>query len=393
MFKRHISIIISSLVLLTGCASIGPKQIDIDREAYNDIVRETDYEQILKNIVRLRYAEPTSYLKVTSVTASYQFTRSISATVTGQAMGSGNNAVNPSINTGTLGVTPSTSYSDAPTISYVPINDATFVAALQQPVDFHDLALLVNGGISDDELIMRLVFDWVGGLDNASSAANARVKQIPQYQEYYTYVQLMLKMIKTRQLYIDPVEISHSKAGVIIDFTKNNYQSPEALQIKKMLDIPASSKDIIMTNQNIYNLRMGKTGFIEEENSQDLAKNLVFVQMRSLNAMMAFLSHAVQVPEADVKAGYVPELKDSNGNNYDWSPLMNGLMEIKTSESEPVGAFVKTKVNGHWFYISKSDIDSKATFALLVRLMNMKAGLGVNNSQTSPVITVPVGAR
>jgi hypothetical protein len=25
--------------------------------------------------------------------------------------------------------------------------------------------------------------------------------------------------------------------------------------------------------------------------------------------------------------------------------------------------------------------------------MNMKAGLGVNNSQTSPVITVPVGAR
>ena len=104
--------------------------------------------------------------------------------------------INPSVNTGTLGVAPSTSYSDAPTISYVPINDATFVAALQQPVDFHDLALLVNGGISDDELIMRLVFDWVGGLDNASSAANARVKQIPQYQEYYTYVQLMLKMIK-----------------------------------------------------------------------------------------------------------------------------------------------------------------------------------------------------
>ena len=95
MFKCQISIIISSLVLTTGCASIGPKQIDIDREAYNDIVRETDYEQILKNIVRLRYAEPTSYLKVTSVTASYQFTRSISATVTGQSMGSGNNGVIP----------------------------------------------------------------------------------------------------------------------------------------------------------------------------------------------------------------------------------------------------------------------------------------------------------
>lgn len=386
-------LILAGTAFVSGCASIGPKQINVDREAYNDIVRQTDYEQILKNIVRLRYGEPTSYLKVTSVTASYQFTGSISATVAGQAMGSNVNSISPSTNTASLGITPSSSYSDAPTISYVPINDSTFVAALQQPVDFHDIALLVNGGISDDELLMRLVFDWVGPLDNASSATSIKVRQIPNYQQYYTYMTLMLKMINSRQLYVDPVEINHAKAGMIIDFAGENYRSPEALQIKKMLEIPPDSRDIVMTNQNIYNLKINDKKQLREENSSELANNLVFVQMRSINAMLVFLSHSVEIPDADIKAGFTPEIKDRNGQAYNWQPLMQGLMSIKSSESEPVNTFVKTKVNGYWFYIAKSDIDSKATFSLLVRLMTMKAGLGANNAQTSPIITVPVGAR
>lgn len=386
-------LVVFSSISVFACSSIGPRQINTDRDAYNDVVRQTDYEQILKNIVRLRYAEPTSYLKVTNVTASYQLTQSINGTISGGVVGSYNNGINPGENSAGILVNPSVSYSDAPTISYVPINDSAFVAALQQPVDFHDIALLVNGGISDDELIMRLVFDWVGGLDNASSAANTKVTVIPDYQSYYKFLNLMLGMIKRRDLYIDPVEINNKKAGVIIDFKKSAANSPDALVIKHMLNIPDNSENIIFTNQNVYNLKLNKQNLLEEENSDDIAKNLVFVQMRSVNAMMAFLSHSVKVPDADVKAGYTPEVIDDNGEKFDWSPLMNGLMNIQSSESEPVNTFVKTKVNGHWFFIAKSDINSKATFSLLVRLMTMKAGLGLNEAQSSPVITVPVGPR
>lgn len=385
MPKRILSSLICIMIGLNGCASIGPKQIHIDREAYNDIVRETDYEQILKNIVRLRYAEPTSYLKVTSVTASYQFTRGINATAAGAISGSASNEAS-------LGITPSTSYSDAPTISYVPIDNIAFVTALQQPVNFHDVALLVNGGFSNNELIMRLVFDWVGELDNASSATNTKVLDIPNYQQYYTFMYTLTDMIKKRQAYIDPVELNH-KAGIIVDFVNNSYNLPEAIQLKQMLGVNADSQDIIMTNQNIYNLKLNKNHAFREENSNEIANNLVFVQMRSINAMLAFLSHSVQIPEADKTAGYVPELKDNSGVEYNWTPLMKGLMNIQSSEVEPTNIFVKTYVNGHWFYISKSDIDSKTTFSFIVRLMNMKAGLGQAEAQTSPVITVPVGPR
>lgn len=377
---------------MVGCASIGPKQIDIDREAYNDIVRETDYEQILKNIVRLRYAEPTSYLKITSVTASYQFTRSLSANAAVSQQNTNNNAALPNTNSGTIGVTPSTSYSDAPTISYVPIDDAAFVAALQQPVNFHDIALLVNGGISDNELIMRLVFDWVGELDNASSAANSRVTEAPDYTNYFEFMHVLLRMIKNKSVAIDAVNYG-GKSGVILDFNPKYENSADANKLKKLAGVPSNNHDIILINQNITNLKLNASKELLEEDSNSIAHNLVFVQMRSINAMMAFLSHSVKIPENDLKEGIAPQFIGSDGKPYDWGPLMKGLMSISSSDEEPKNAFVKTKVNGHWFYINKSDTDSKITFTLLVRLMILKAGLGQNNTQTSPIITLPVGAK
>lgn len=390
MFCRHYCLLLSSLLVLNGCASIGPKQIDVDREAYNDIVRETDYEQILKNIVRLSYAEPTSYLKITNVTASYQFRRSMSGNLGIEQTNSNNTSALPNSTTGVLGVSPSVEYSDAPTISYVPIDDAAFVTALQQPVNFEDISLLVNGGMSDTSLIMRLVFDWVGGLDNASSAANSKVIDRPEYTKYYEFMNILLKMIAEKKVYIDPVNLN-GKHGVIIDFVHNSETSPEAYQLKKLLDVPLSSKDIILDNQNIINLKMDtKNNELLEEDSSAVAKNLVFVQTRSLNGIMAFLSHSVQIPDADLKSGIAPP-RTINGQVFDWKPLMQGLMSIASSDKEPTNAFVKTWVNGHWFYIDKSDIDSKVTFTLIVRLMILKAGISHNGNQSAPVITVPVG--
>src|SRR5690349_6508547 len=104
-------------LLLVGCHSIGPKQVQVDRAPYNEIVRQTDYEQILSNIVRMSYVEPTSYLKITNLTASYSLSSSLSASPSwSKSMSYG---IPPSTSniTPSFGLAPSVSYSDSPTIS------------------------------------------------------------------------------------------------------------------------------------------------------------------------------------------------------------------------------------------------------------------------------------
>ena len=47
-------VLIPIISLLMGFASVGPQRIDLDRPNYNDVIQDTNYEQALKNIVRLR---------------------------------------------------------------------------------------------------------------------------------------------------------------------------------------------------------------------------------------------------------------------------------------------------------------------------------------------------
>ena len=68
---RKILLVCCAILMITGCASIGPRRVQIDRGTYNNIVRETDQEQLLTNIVRKRYLEITEYIQVASLTASY----------------------------------------------------------------------------------------------------------------------------------------------------------------------------------------------------------------------------------------------------------------------------------------------------------------------------------
>src|SRR3990167_10021032 len=190
---RYVLVIFLLIFVITGCSSIGPGRIYTDRKSYNDIVRETDYQQLLTNIVRLSYIEPTFYLKVTNITSSYSLNSSVSATPTftnasGSAWGL----------TKSLEVTPSVSYSDSPTISYIPIDDATFVAMLHRPISFDDITLIFNDGISDIEVLARLAFNRVGDLDNASSATTPKIVEKPEYMKYYRFIHLIVQLLENK---------------------------------------------------------------------------------------------------------------------------------------------------------------------------------------------------
>ncbi len=94
------------------------------------------------------------------------------------------------------------------------------------------------------------------------------------------------------------------------------------------------------------------------------------------------------MPQDDKVAGRVTVTRTPDGDEYDWSFFSRGLLEIQSSEDRPDDAAVTVPYRGAWFYIADTDIDSKATFSLLMQLFALSAG---ENPSTAPILVLPVG--
>lgn len=362
-------------VTLSGCTSIGPQQMNIDRGRYNDIVRETDQEQLLKNIVRLRYLETTSYLQVSGVTASYSRSSSISGT--NLASSASNNAPATNWTWASVGFTPSTTYSDSPTISYVPITNSEFIESLQTPVPFVNIIMLSRDPIYQPHLLLTLLLDKIGPLDNSD---------VSKDKQYCHFIQLFQKMFDHKTMEIEPMMFNH-QPGLML-YLKNSH-SADAMELKKILGISSNAEYIGLIGKKKYLVTQNKSGSLIPQNTEPKMNNVVYVQSRSIDAIMSFLSHGVKIPEEDLKAHVTMEIIHPNGTIYDWSPIMRNIMTIYSSEEKPENnAFIKTFVNGHWFYIKASDLDSKMSFNLLVRLIALTSV--VSNTQAAPALTLPI---
>jgi hypothetical protein len=75
------------LVALLGCSGIGSKNINPDRFSYNSAIGQSANEQMLLNLLRIRYKEVPVFLSVSSVLTQYVY--SGSAGISGQAGNSG----------------------------------------------------------------------------------------------------------------------------------------------------------------------------------------------------------------------------------------------------------------------------------------------------------------
>src|SRR5438132_11256466 len=70
--------IVAACVLAGGCASFGPQSLQQTRLRYNEAVKTTTEEQLLLNIVRLRYTDTPSSLAVTTIATQFELQKNIS---------------------------------------------------------------------------------------------------------------------------------------------------------------------------------------------------------------------------------------------------------------------------------------------------------------------------
>lgn len=319
------------LLFLVSCKSMGPKTIPPDGFNYNERIADQESEQMLLNLVRLRYMEMPRFLNVASVINTYS--RGGIAGVNG--------TLNP-INS-PIGASVNGTWTDRPTITYTPMSGQAFAQSLLTPVPPSVVFFMIQSGWSAHRL-MRLSNSMINGLHNEIGTPGERRQGDEQFHE-------LLDIL--HQLQQDGALGMHfkgdwPKVDVELVLPKKGRTDSIDRSIARFKDILELERD-----KNVYGIQYG----VVVENREQ-----ILVQTHSIMEMLANISWYIDVPEEHVLEGrtlstFVPDDAD--------------LMNVRVSKEKPKDAFLSIQFRDHWFYIDDRDMASKNTFAIIQILFSM----------------------
>jgi hypothetical protein len=345
-------------LLLTGCATLGPRTVTPARFAYSEALAHSASEQLLLNLVRLRYRDTPLFLEVGSIVTQYQL--GVGATANGKLA----NAGGP--DEYSLGA--NANYSEQPTITYAPLQGEDFVARLLSPISPANIVLLSQSGWSIERLLLCCV-QKVNGLRNAAGAAGPTPDYVPDFSDFQKMARQLRQLQKAGLV---EAEMSEDQKTILLhlDHPPAGPLEEAERDVRKLLALdPAAT-----TLRVVPELRPKE-------------KDEIAVTGRSLLSVLFYLSQAVETPPRDEQAGKVTVTRNAEGQRLDWVEATGKLMRIHSGDRPPAEAAVKVHYRGSWFWIADDDLDSKTTFSLLTYLFSLKAG---SREMKEPLLTLGV---
>ena len=338
-----------------GCTSQGPRQLPLDRFDYNTAIANSANEQMLLNLVRLRFGEVPTFLAVNSVLTQYIWN--------GEAGVGGGGGENLNFPTWNVGGTANFRYIERPTVTYTPLSGQEFAAQMLNPVRADVVFSLVSSGWPPDQLLSMTVqrFNDIQNarFSDASSPAHE------QHREFDRAIKLIIELARR-----DAIELVRSSA-------------PE--KADSYLEFPATTNDrsteLVGEFKGMLGLDPAQTHFRVTRKIVGRAPDEVTIRMHSLLELMGLLSAGVpglpSDPPAAEAAGAI------NGNGSAPSPL-----RVHRRHDRPDDALVAVQYRGEWYFVARTDEASKRAFGLLIYLFQMQAS---QNQGAGPLLTVPVG--
>lgn len=354
--KLPLIVVPTLALMLAGCANMGPGTISGNRPAYNAAVQQTNDQELLLNLIRIRYRDTLYFTNVERIAATQEFNQS--AGITGLATATSNSFIIPPTTPGstisnlltqTLTLGPaSIAVNEKPTVFYAPLEGEKFVRQMMTPMNPDLLLLLVKSGWSLDR-VFSVGVQEMNGLKNAPTAAGPTPSREPEFRDFREAVKL-LRALQREQL-LDLAR-STSSDGIELRFTRAAAQREETARLKKLLGLsPERERFRILSGGDVTN------------------PETIALSTRPLLSALTYLSQGIDVPSTDIKAGKVRQTVRSNGASFDWQELLEGVFHVMVSDKNPENASVVVPYRGSYFYIADNDLESKSTFVLLTQLM------------------------
>lgn len=350
--------LVAAMLLLSGCAtSYGAKTIVPSGHDYNKAIADSLDQQLLLNLVRLRYRDTVVFMDITSVTTQHQYAAGVSA----------ENAIPfRRVENGASVITPSAGYSETPTITYAPISGTEFATNLLSPISSETIVLLANSGWSIERLLNCCV-ERLGHLSNAPSASGPTPSVLPDNAEFRQLSRL-LRVLQTReQIYVDQVA-DHDDGRPRSILYINAAPGRECEELKTLL-----------------HTKLCRAEFELAAGHMKRGDSVLQIQTRSVLGALYNLSHAVAVPDQHKDAGFVTDSAIEADSTQTWREFLNGQFQVRSAKAYPDHAFAKIRYRDHWYWIDDHDLESKTTFSLILFLLSLQSAA---SDGVAPLLTV-----
>ena len=352
------------LLLLANCAQLGPDLVRAGRNDYNIVLQQTEDEEVILNLVRVRYGDRPLFFDVNSVSTSFTWSQNAAASGTLFEYGG------TELTRNNLSVRGDLQYTERPTITYTPLGGKDFVKSVLTPADLDTLILLSNSGWSIERLL-RLMANRMNGLPNAPRASGPTPSDPPIYEKFCQAAKLMRQLQKRGMLRLGYQQIEDKAIPVMV------------------IDREARVFEETRTIKDLLGLAIEKDTFIIDARGDRPRPESLGIGLRSLLGTFFFASHGVEVPANDLEMGRAMTTSDKSGKPFDWSLVVGDLVSVRSQTNKPANAQVAIKYRGSWFYIDDSDLNTKYSFLLLDQLAAL---LGGKVEKAGPLLTLPVSA-
>lgn len=355
----HVVPVLSLLVVVTACPSIGPPAVPRDRTEYLSAVAESWKEQMLQNVVRIRYGDAPSFLDVSSIIASYALQGTLSV---GVAVNSPGNSAFPA-NSSTFGG--GVAYQDRPTISYTPLAGDKFTKSLLRPIPPSGIFQLIQAGYPADFVLLVTVRSMNGVRNQVASGGQTE----PADPEFYPLLDAFRRLQLSSAVSLRAEKRGQEDVGIMV------------LSGRRIPEVNQALKYVLDT----LHLKPGKDGQLTiafgavQRSSDELA-----VLSRSISEILIELAFGVEVPSAHIaERRTMPSLRVASAEN----PRDRPLVRISSGPNAPSNAFAAVRYRNTSYWIDDGDFLSKRVFTFLM-LFSSLAETGV--MPQVPSLTLPV---
>jgi hypothetical protein len=401
-------------VTASGCA-FGPRVLERTYGPYYESLRHADEEELLRNLVHIRYHEAPGMLSVSSIAAQYELSGQAEARPFFIAPNPSNSNVIFKTFTALL---PDVSAmgSNRPTISLVPGDDGEAVRRFLSPMTADTLAFLTQTGWPVSGLL-RLWAERINGVPNVDPCDGAACTGVADPARFQRALELLqsaadreLLSIRTAEKITElsgplPSETATAAAAadairqglelrpraegktwtlvrrerrLIVEVTSGSEQDPELLELEGLLNLlPGRSQyDLVVASGRIPDPLLHPAPPSAE----------LRVTPRSTAQVYVYLANRIEVPPEHIVAGLVRP-----NSNPDCHESTEGIFAIYTAAGHkpPPNAYLAVKYRGWWYYIDDQDAQSKATFAMILQLSQLD--LRRRPPGGGPLLTLPAG--
>jgi hypothetical protein len=349
-----LSATLAGALLLAGCAHLGPKTVAVDRFDYSSAIAESWKQQILLNIVKIRYVDLPVFVDVSSIVAGY----SLQTGVAVNGVMSSERAVQG--NYGSIGGT--AIYTDRPTITYVPMTGEKFLKGLVTPIDPRNIFFLLQSGYPAD-FILGLTVESLNGVRNRSATGGVVREAAP---DFVRALQLLREVQLAGAVGMRVEEDKAKGSTAVLFFQRDDLPADiqaKGAEVRRLLKLPADQQKFVLT----YSPMRGTA-------------NELAVNSRSMLQILGAFASYVEVPETHMKEGLATPAFEHE------SAAQRTIGRIRSGSAKPENAYVSVQYQGQWFWVDGSDWQAKRALTAVMFFFTLA---DTGNRENLPLVTIP----